>query len=949
VTTLEELRGLGYFLLPIPAGRKEPPPAGWLNRVEPYEIPAGANVAIGVRGEIAILITNDGRSTSWATEQFGQPHVRSVRGAHWYSRARKGQANESNRETPVGTMELHVRSKYALIPPSIHPSGAAYEWVLPLPKIADLPECPDLRELWHPSGSHHSKLLAMSSAKARAGASEELVAAELRTYRDAHLPDPAAHPDRELGDMARSAYAKYGHAPAPRPPPPASAEEKGEADAKLGGPPLRIPMGDRGRVELFADRLEFVTPNRKGEDRSPVIDGHLEALSRHVLDGESYYRVRFDGDEFVAQAGAVRKRLDRAGAILDARRAADATSAVLRVATRGRVLEGHAAFGVYCDKDGKLALDDRPLPLHDEQRDVSDQLAEAAAHPVSRADVQAYVDLVSNRDPFFHLYEILPAFGLSASAPFALELRKRGVLVPHLMHVSPDVGGLGKSTNELALSESLYGRRQDSCDSIESKYRLGAIFDAGGTPFTLEESEHLSPKLAPALKEAAERAVVTKRGLPELGMLTYLSRGVGFLNGNAFPLKSTPTRARFLVVEYDVRMASVRHSAKERRRLKEVTDRLRPVGWELVRFAIRRFGTIDGLLGEIESARKEIEDASRVEFEDARRGQAWAVVWVGLGIWEEYAASQGVEWKRPTLTEFVSSVVRTVESSTYESVDRAAFAFERWFTTWRVKNTRHVHVEGGLTVVTEGEGELFQPGDLDGRNGYWIREPLLDLYLRETPPELRFDGFAPLSRALADAFGLDRARATGADGRGAVRKFQGRDKRCCFLPDEAAPGEIVEKSGSRGSLDNLDPSLPSENTPPGPATAQAVARGSDGSESASQAEAATAATAVEAPNGSSPSTSEKRPQRGAATALPRFSTPPNGTREMGPPRVDEAAAATRAYLSERPGGSEVQPLREHLVSRGFTTGEADAGIGQVCGDGSTVRYGELVRLKGAGA
>ena len=124
--TPTSLRAKGYFLLPLPARQKEPPPRAWLTRREPYEIPMDGNVAIGVRGDIAILITNDAQSTSWATQQFTEPNVRSARGGHWYFRAREGQANEANRATAVGTMELHVRSKYAVVPPSIHPSGFAY-------------------------------------------------------------------------------------------------------------------------------------------------------------------------------------------------------------------------------------------------------------------------------------------------------------------------------------------------------------------------------------------------------------------------------------------------------------------------------------------------------------------------------------------------------------------------------------------------------------------------------------------------------------------------------------------------------------------------------------------------------------------------------------------------------------------------------------------------------
>ncbi len=65
-----------------------------------------------------------------------------------------------------------------------------------------------------------------------------------------------------------------------------------------------------------------------------------------------------------------------------------------------------------------------------------------------------------------------------------------------------------------------------------------------------------------------------------------------------------------------------------------------------------------------------------------------------------------------------------------------------------------------------------------------------------------------------------------------------------------------------------------------------------------------------------------------------------------PGRAFGATESLRAYLSERSGGSDVETLRAHLVSAGFTTAEADAGIGRICADGSTELRGDLVRLKG---
>jgi hypothetical protein len=106
-------------------------------------------------------------------------------------------------------MELHAaHGKYVLIPPSIHPSGTPYTWGGgPLPP--DLPALPDLRDLWHPGGTHHTELLKQSAAKAHDGKDAETIYHELVAWREAHLSDPHAHPDKELRQLAESAVAKF--------------------------------------------------------------------------------------------------------------------------------------------------------------------------------------------------------------------------------------------------------------------------------------------------------------------------------------------------------------------------------------------------------------------------------------------------------------------------------------------------------------------------------------------------------------------------------------------------------------------------------------------------------------------------------------------------------------------------------------------------------------------
>lgn len=238
----EELQKKGYFLLPLPYRKKFPPPKAWMSRNTPFSIPENGNVAISTRGELGILITNDEASTEWAEERFGKPHVRSKRGGHWYFRNTNNLPNEGNRKTTVGEFEFHTNNKYALIPPSIHPSGSTYEWEKSLPFIGDLPEAPDLRDLFHPGGTHHDELLHISASLAGKGKSVEEIYSGLENLINT-FPDPKAHPEKELREMAKSAFTKFHDSKQKKPVKPDMPES-----GKQEGDDIHVVISDIDRI-----------------------------------------------------------------------------------------------------------------------------------------------------------------------------------------------------------------------------------------------------------------------------------------------------------------------------------------------------------------------------------------------------------------------------------------------------------------------------------------------------------------------------------------------------------------------------------------------------------------------------------------------------------------------------------------------------------------------------
>lgn len=101
-----------------------------------------ANVAIATGGDLLVIDTDSAEAEAWAVAQ-GLPETATVttgKGRHRYYRDASGQArNTAGRLYPgVDTRGL---GGYVVAPPSVHPSGACYQWTdgLTLADLADAP------------------------------------------------------------------------------------------------------------------------------------------------------------------------------------------------------------------------------------------------------------------------------------------------------------------------------------------------------------------------------------------------------------------------------------------------------------------------------------------------------------------------------------------------------------------------------------------------------------------------------------------------------------------------------------------------------------------------------------------------------------------------------------------------------------------------------------------
>jgi len=768
------------------------------------------------------------------------------RGLHVYFRGRVPtfkivrRVREHPGKPPDAKAVVEVKSEagYVVGPGSTHPSGLQYTWAAPPPENLIEVDESGLRRILRPwligesilpfwqEGTRHDLLKAVAAyLRKRQKWPEEETTRVLE-----RVGGVLGIPEREVRSRVREVYREdlkrvsmrgflahvWGKG---------AKEEIADLEARLdevldqeprgvGGAPVSpapIPQTPGGRSETWAitdtKSIEW-TPegitlvvDRGRIDRTTVIAGYVRPLDQVDVDGDIFFRVALGPSrEIVTTADQLMKRLDREARVVAHGPSRDVLNQVLRHFAPNPV-QTHATFGAYADDAGRLALCLDPTPVQKEQETAHDEISAALGYNPVPEDFQAYADFAS----MFHEYEVLPAMGLGAMAPFALELRRNKITVPHAWLYSPEKG-LGKDLVAWAFSSKMWGREALTGDALNSDFRFAALCDSACVPLVVDEAERLDSRHRGAdLKAMAERAIVDKRGTAELGMVTYRSRAVLLFTGNAMVFPSGPELARFLVSRFDsskLLERRARHAEGE-----AAFARLRPVGLAVARAVVEMCGTGEALVSRVRKLGAQIEAAAPPElFKDPRRAEEWGVVCLGLQAWEAVMRRAGAEWSAPDITDFVERVVRPVEGSTWEGETTPLDAFLSSFAIWRTKNTVSARItdERGYTItetLPKGKGEIWDEGVLEVGStrvpGYFVTRAILDQLNREQPaPDLKIRSLKELAIMGADRWGIPRSAVLDRSGQVPLHYFGTRRERAAFVPAEEPPEGLVGGYGT---------------------------------------------------------------------------------------------------------------------------------------------------------
>ncbi len=232
-----EYHGRGWSVVPVKPGTKRPA-CRWLdfqhNRASEEQLRSWFDPAQGEHFEDIAVVLGDisgrlavrdfdeaGAYQRWAEDHREYagllPTVKTARGWHVYlclpeDSSIKGTVN-------LGDGELRTDGGIVLVPPSRHPSGATYQWIIPLPQgklleidpveigLADGHPSPPSRPVSGviPEGQRNAALTSMAGSMRRGGASENTIRTALLSENSARCNPPLSEDevDSIAGSIAR--------------------------------------------------------------------------------------------------------------------------------------------------------------------------------------------------------------------------------------------------------------------------------------------------------------------------------------------------------------------------------------------------------------------------------------------------------------------------------------------------------------------------------------------------------------------------------------------------------------------------------------------------------------------------------------------------------------------------------------------------------------------------
>jgi len=441
--------------------------------------------------------------------------------------------------------------------------------------------------------------------------------------------------------------------------------------------------------------------NQKNDDITCVFWGKLDITAcLQIDDNDPVYTYKINNSvEYTDDINGIISRLKSIGGVVDTYKLTPAIN--VKVTTVPKIT-GKSTIGVYETKN-KLDLITEAHGLHQTQRSQYKAIKRIykERNGYSKIELNAYFKMKE----YWPDNEFYPVMGMTLMAPFAYLLKsKYKMFFPHIFHYGRDNTRSGKSKIPIIFSCQLFNISDESGDGINSTYRLGAEMNKICGLALIDEAEKIDwNSLLGMIKKAASSDKVSQRGTVEQKMNKYDAKVVFCFTSNKFPTNfSNADMLRFIKIDFCEKTSNLDIGLK----INNETNELKPIGWFLVEEIIDMLNnSLDVLKSEINKYTKLLAKVNTRKLNlEADRWQSWAVIYVGLDLWNKLSIKNGCDWRAPTIEEFYSKVIFEVEKRQQEGIltpiEQLRDAFDRYCS----RNT-------GNDSIVKGDGETFVEDD----------------------------------------------------------------------------------------------------------------------------------------------------------------------------------------------------------------------------------------------